>query len=400
VATVIAVTTGCHDSLPIFAVLLGLLRSGSGEEFLLAKAQFWLFALLPWIQRFEKTGNIGAGTPFTNSVSSSVTGLSMLKIPFTLASPGGARGRLNILIFHHVLPARDSLFPDVSCAVEFERHMLWVRSWFNVLPLRSAIDQLYAGTIPRRALAITFDDGYSDNEAIAAPILKRLGLTATFFVATGFIGKGCMFNDRVIEAVRMCRAERLNLTSFGLEDYRLGTGEDRRFAIASILKEIGHREPSARAAIADAIATKAGDLGTPAMMMNPDQIRNLRALGMDIGGHTVSHPILTRLSTGAAFEEMKQGKTELEAILKAPVDVFAYPNGVPVQDYVAEHARMAKECGFVAAVTTAWGAATRRTDRYQLPRFTPWGRTKFRWGARLLANFRVPARGAKASSSA
>jgi peptidoglycan/xylan/chitin deacetylase (PgdA/CDA1 family) len=116
----------------------------------------------------------------------------VLRLPLSLLSPAGERGRLSILIFHRVLARPDPLSPDEPDVVEFEAQMRWVRSWFNVLPLGAAIDRLYAGTIPPRALAITFDDGYADNEELAAPILARLGLSATFFISTGYLGGGIM----------------------------------------------------------------------------------------------------------------------------------------------------------------------------------------------------------------
>jgi len=85
---------------------------------------------------------------------------------------------------------------------------------------------------------------------------------------------------------------------------------------------------------------------------------------------------------------MRDGKAQLEQILGETVNLFAYPNGVPDQDYSAVHATMVRECGFKAAVSTAWGAASMRSDRYQLPRFTPWDRTRLRFGVRLLLNLR------------
>jgi len=130
-----------------------------------------------------------------------------IRAGLSLASPGGTRGRLSILIFHRVLPVKDELIPDLPDVLEFERKMLWVRRWFNVLPLSGAIDRLFEGSLPRRALSITFDDGYGDNEQLAAPLLKRLGLSATFFVTTGFLNGTCMWNDRVIEAIRAARCE-------------------------------------------------------------------------------------------------------------------------------------------------------------------------------------------------
>ena len=94
--------------------------------------------------------------------------------------------------------------------------MRWIRSWFNVLPLALAVERLRQGDLPARALAITFDDGYADNAEVAAPILERLGLPATFFVTTGFLQGGCMWNDRVIEALRNCAADELDLSELGL----------------------------------------------------------------------------------------------------------------------------------------------------------------------------------------
>lgn len=312
----------------------------------------------------------------------------ILRLPLSVASPAGARGRLSILIFHRVLPAADPLYPDVPWAADFEARMHWVRTWFNVLPLAQAIDALYAGRIPSRALAITFDDGYADNEEIAAPILHRLGMTATFFVSTGFLGGGCMWNDRVIEAIRACEAPQIDLRPLGLACHPLGSPAARRQAIDTTLVGIKHLPPEQRQAATQAIVAAAGGRPSPGLMMQPGQVRRLRELGMDVGAHTVTHPILTRLGADAAHEEMSRGKRELEAVLGERVDLFAYPNGVPGQDYGREHAAMARECGFTAAVSTAWGAASARSDRFQLPRFTPWDRTRLRYGVRLLANLR------------
>ena len=312
----------------------------------------------------------------------------MLSLPLSILSPAGARGRLSILIFHRVLPEADPLAPDEPDVARFEAQMQWVRQWFNVLPLGRAVDMLYEGTIPSRALAITFDDGYADNEALAAPILKRLGLSATFFVSTGFLDGGCMWNDRVIEAIRACRADAIDMRPMGLELYPLHSDGARRDAIASLLKAIKHLESGPRACAVDDIVAAAGVRGTPSLMMRADQVRRLRAMGMEIGAHTITHPILTRLDPDAAERELAGSKAYLQEILRERVDLFAYPNGVPGQDYAAEHVEMARECGFKAAVSTAWGAASARSHRFQLPRFTPWDHSRLRYGARLLDNLR------------
>lgn len=314
----------------------------------------------------------------------------MIRLPLSVVSPAGPYGRLSVLIFHRVLARADPLMPDVPDAARFEREMGWIARWFNVLPLEDAVRRLYDGTIPARALAITFDDGYSDNEEVAAPILHKLGLHATFFVSTGFLDGGCMWNDRVIGAVRSCREPILDLRAAGLGAHDIADDARRRTAIHALLKEIKHREPAARQAAVDAVVRASSVDGSPNEMMTAAQVRRLAAGGMAIGAHTVMHPILTRLEPQAAQAEIVEGKRRLEEILGAAgsVRLFAYPNGVPGQDYDITHVKMVRDAGFVAAVSTAWGAASRRSDPYQLPRFTPWDRSSLRYGVRMVANVR------------
>lgn len=310
----------------------------------------------------------------------------MLRLALTLLSPGGARARLSTLIYHRVLPRPDPLFPDLPEAAQFEAQMRWVRDWFNVLPLAEAVDRLHRKTLPERALAITFDDGYADNEELAAPILRRLGLTATFFVATDYVDGGLMWNDRVIEALRACRTDEIDLTSLGLGRLEIQTPVSRRQAIDRVLAQIKHLDYAEREAAVAKIVALAGDPPMPRLMMRPEQVVRLQSSGMTVGAHTMSHPILARLDAKSAWAEIGGSRERLEAMLRERVDLFAYPNGVPGRDYTAEHVEMARRCGFKAAVSTAWGVATRESDPYQLPRFTPWDRSRTRFGARLALN--------------
>jgi peptidoglycan/xylan/chitin deacetylase (PgdA/CDA1 family) len=266
--------------------------------------------------------------------------------------------------------------------------MGWIRDWFNVLPLRAAIEALYRGTLPSRALSISFDDGYSDNEELAAPILQRLGLSATFFVSTGYLFGGCMWNDTIIEAVRGTRVRTLDLTTVGLGEVEVQSLSARRSAITHLLASIKHLEPEKRSAAVEAVVAAACAEPPKDLMMRPEQLRRLRQLGMDVGAHTVNHPILANLGEREARLEIAQGKAQLEDIFGEAVELFAYPNGVPNQDYRQEHVRFVRDLGFAGAVSTAWGAASMRSDRFQLPRFTPWDRSRFRYGARLLWNLR------------
>jgi peptidoglycan/xylan/chitin deacetylase (PgdA/CDA1 family) len=122
-------------------------------------------------------------------------------------------------------------------------------------------------------------------------------------------------------------------------------------------------------------------------MMTEGQLRGLASFDIEVGAHTVSHPILTRVSGATAQREIADSRSTLEAITSRRVNMFAYPNGRPGQDYDRSHVEMVRAAGFDAAVSTAWGAARRDADRFQIPRIRPWDRSALRFSARLLRTF-------------
>ena len=312
----------------------------------------------------------------------------------SLLSPPAKRARLSVLIFHRVLTHPDPIFPGEVDVRQFDQMLGWVKRWFNVLPLDEAAARLKNDTLPARAAAITFDDGYADNHDNALPILQGHGLPATFFIATGYLDGGRMWNDSIIEAARHSPAEQIDLLDFelappsGRQPWSLGTAEAKRAVIGAVLGRIKYAQASQRQGLADAIAARLGG-GLPSnLMMSSQQVRALHQAGMQIGAHTHSHPILARLDAPAARAEIALSKSRLETLLEAPVELFAYPNGRPGQDYVAETVAVVRSLGFKAAVTTAMGSADRLSDPLQLPRFTPWDRSRTRFGLRLAANLR------------
>src|SRR5262249_53288253 len=192
-----------------------------------------------------------------------------------------------------------------------------------------------SGQLPQRALSITFDDGYANNEAVAAPILARLGLHATFFIATGFLDGGRMFNDSVVEAIRRYRGDALDLRSFGLGVYRTGTVDERVSAIAGILAAIKYRRLSERVDLTERFAQLAEVTLPSDLMMTTAQASNLVRMGFALGSHTHSHPILAGLEADEARREIKVGKERVEELAGSRVTLFAYPNGFPDRDYSA-----------------------------------------------------------------
>jgi len=289
-----------------------------------------------------------------------------------LASPAGADARLSILIFHRVHATRDPLFPNEPDAAAFEALAAHLAHRYRVVPLADGVRALRAGTLPARALAITFDDGYADNLTVAAPILQRHGATATIFIATGYLDGGCMFNDVVIEALRSTTRDKVDLRAAGLPPMPVRTWSERRAAIDAVLPVVKYLPSGERDATVREVARRAGVVARPTPMLTGDGVRALAGYGLDVGAHTITHPIFTRIPRLEASREIVDGKAALQALTGREVPLFAYPNGVPGRDFTAEHVAEVRAAGFEAAVTTAIGAATPATDPFQLPRFTPW----------------------------
>lgn len=315
------------------------------------------------------------------------------------AADVAAPDRLSILIFHRVLPRPDPIFPGEMHAARFDALMGLVARSFHVMTLGDAVAARDAGQLPPRAMAITFDDGYADNAQIALPLLQRHGLKATFFVAAGFLDGGRMFNDTVIECLRATRLAQIDLGAWDMGVRPLGSADERRAAIEGLLPKVKYLPLAERQLFLAKLLQLAGQPKLPEnLMMCSNEVVQLHRAGMEIGGHTMHHPILRMLNDAEAEAEIAAGRMCLQTLTDAPVDVFAYPNGRPMQDYDLRHAAIVRKLGFRCAVSTASGVSGASDDRFQLPRFTPWDQSPARWLLRLAAQRCMPPRHALATA--
>lgn len=305
---------------------------------------------------------------------------------YRLVSPAGKRSRLSIFIFHRVVPQADPLLPDEPDAGQFETIVQFIKKNFHVLSLAAAVQRLATGNLPAAAACITFDDGYADNFSVAAPILMKHGLDATFFIASGFINGGRMWNDTVIEAVRKADAGELDWRDIGLGLHAVGDAQSRVTAYQQILGHLKYFDIEQRRELTEEIACRAKLPAHSRLMMTSEQVSGLHAMGMTIGGHTVTHPILAKLDESKARQEIQSGRAMLAEWTGVEPSLFAYPNGVPGRDYSSRDVELVRKSGFNAAVSTAWGVATGATNIFELPRFTPWDRSNWRFGLRCMAN--------------
>ena len=292
--------------------------------------------------------------------------------------------RLCIINYHRVLNSYDPLLetePDVKA---FRWQMKLLANYFNVLPLHDAIMALEAGTLPPRAICITFDDGYRSFYDLAFPILKEFHLPATVFVTAGNLAADNMWNDRIIEVLRRYPRKELNLQRIGFGRYPMSSTSERKHAIDKLITESKYLAPTKRWMVVQEIEGFLNGESAPALMLTRNMISTLAREGIEIGGHTISHPILTNLPDELAYHEILENKKALEILTGKPIRYFAYPNGKFRVDFDERHMKMARDAGYIAAFATDLGVASRNAHKYNLPRGRPWDSSPPFFALRLL----------------
>ena len=260
-----------------------------------------------------------------------------------------ARGRSIVLIYHRVTPAGATPYdvpPNVSVS-RFREHLEALGDIGDIVPLSSLLHEPSSNR--RIRIAITFDDDDSCHVDHALPVLLALGVTATFFLNGRTLhGLGVywwMLLEQLIAREGLNGARRM-----------LGVAGDSPAALAGACEGTPLTERLAE-------MSHQGDAG----LLGEDGIRTLARAGMEIGFHTLHHPVLTTLSDSALDDELENGRDRLAGVVGAAVQLFAYPHG-RFNHHVAERVRAA---GYRAAFRTGGCAIADHTDAFRLGRLSP-----------------------------
>jgi peptidoglycan/xylan/chitin deacetylase (PgdA/CDA1 family) len=235
------------------------------------------------------------------------------------------RSRMTVVAFHRV---NDQMIPDdLTCSsAKFEAFCKFFRRYFRVVPLSEQISGLRSGSDMGGTLSITFDDGYLDNLEVAAPILLKLRLPATFFITTGFIG------SQAIPAWDMHLAHQPGWMSW-------------------------------------------------------DQVRKLHSMGFEIGSHTDTHLDLGTSDAEAVRADLKRSQRKLRDALGVPVKLFAYPFGGP--EHISQRSReLVREVGFTCCAACYSGSNASAPDPFEINRIgiANWFATPDQFGFELLTS--------------
>jgi peptidoglycan/xylan/chitin deacetylase (PgdA/CDA1 family) len=249
------------------------------------------------------------------------------------------RGAVAILLYHRVAELESDPQQLAVTPARFEEHLRVLRAACTPVALADVPRLLRARKLPKRPVAVTFDDGYRDNLHEAKPLLERHGVPATVFVASGYVGRGTEF--------WWDELERLGREDLHAQVKRASLEQRER-----LLVEIRTGDP------------RAGYLS-----VDRDELKRLDGGAVTVGSHTRFHLSLAAQPPDVQRDEIEGGARDLSEWLGRSVDLFAYPFGSPGVDVSDATRRIAREAGVKAAAVNDPRVCSIATSRYALPRF-------------------------------
>ncbi len=290
------------------------------------------------------------------------------------------RHDVRILAYHRVL---DTVEPDdfrfdpelISASSDaFRRQLAIIKRRFAPMRFDELIDALDCGRpVPRRAVLITFDDGYDDNYRVAWPILRDAGLSAMFFVSTGHIDSGRPYAyDWLVHMLCTTRAARLQAPELAIDWPLPDDLHTRRDLANQLLDRIKTLDANAQQALIDRLQS---EWSMPADAGHPDcrpmtwaQLREMRASGMEVGSHGVDHRMLAKMTPAAMCEEVLASKRTIERELGGEAQVISYPVG-GTDAYSSDVIAAVRDAGYRAACSYRAGPeALDAESRYAMRR--------------------------------
>jgi peptidoglycan/xylan/chitin deacetylase (PgdA/CDA1 family) len=275
-----------------------------------------------------------------------------------------------VLGLHRVLPAADygrvnSLEAILMRESTFGEMLAYLKQRFQVISLEAFLEPKKRTRHRAKPLClITFDDGWRDNYTTALPLLQKFGLPAVIFLATASMGKPNGFwVEQVIAASKdPARSERLRLCWQAMQ----GSGH-APFALETAIEILKHMSSVERDQVLAQLLAPANQPAAFAAvdsMLTWEEAREMAEAGIEIGSHTVHHPLLPYEDDGHLRSELAASKQIIEDKIGRPVNSFAYPNGT----WDERVRKQTAETGYRCAFTTGPGWFRSGRDLFAVPR--------------------------------
>jgi peptidoglycan/xylan/chitin deacetylase (PgdA/CDA1 family) len=274
-----------------------------------------------------------------------------------------------IILLYHRIVDENSRYLNKSAVVhhhikDFKREIPYFKRNFQILSMDEVVSHMKLGKGFRRpSMAITFDDGYLDNYTLAYPILKKHRVPATIYLTTGFIGTpDKIWTEQIGLALLETKKDYFNCSSI-LEDKTISikTKGEKEQAYSKISKALKLRPDDERRELLQKLLErlevneKLGRHFGERVMLNWDEVQEMRKDGITIGSHSHTHPILSRMPIQKAKDEILNSKKVVEKNVNIEVKHFSFPNGRE-EDFSEELRDYCREIGFESTCSVIYGA--------------------------------------------
>lgn len=284
-----------------------------------------------------------------------------------------------ILMYHGVRREQDNevsekIFEKHIDSQIFTDHLRILKKYCTPIPLSEIFTEK---KLPANPVVITFDDGYKNNYDVAFPLLQEYQVPATVFVTTGFVDRThFLWTDRLEYIVAHSASKDTISLQGGTLILKMDNEKEKLKTLGLVKEKLKHYNEEARLEILENIAQKLGasyewtQIPPELMPISWDEIREMKSSGLvEIGSHTVSHPILSRCSDEKQLYELATSKYRISEELGDDCILFAYPNGRHI-DYTKKTIHILKKCGYKIALTTISGFYDGyKNDSFEMKRF-------------------------------
>lgn len=303
-----------------------------------------------------------------------------------------------ILLYHRVINLPSDPYRLAVTPEHFAEHLEVLRRHYRPMRLDQLVEAWRVGKLPPRAVAVTMDDGYFDNWQFAQPLLARYEVPMTVFVVLGnllaqrefwwdeleqlFLQPGTLPPTLQLQLDGQQYQWELGTTAHYSEeewqvrrDWHYGcptTPTPRQQVFYSVWQLLHTLSETKRDAVLEQLFLWANKgrhtRATHRALTSAELLQLAEDELVELGAHTMTHPVLAKLSIETQQQQIKQSKTLLEELLGQPVNGFSYPHGLP-GDYTSETVAITRAAGFSYACAAFGGIVDKNTDSFQLPRY-------------------------------
>ena len=295
---------------------------------------------------------------------------------FRIARMLGPSYSLRCVVFHHISAVESPFTAGINVRTtpgDFEAALRFLSTYYKPVRLEDVLDDARGRRLPPNAVLVTFDDAYASVLEVAAPLCRKYGMPAVYFVNAAFLNNQRMAPDNLVCFVADTK---------GMETIKAAVrvvGRNEFSELHSLSEVFSSFFPSITLSERELFLEALRHLGgisesrmakESALYLTTEQLRSLASFDFEIGNHTYSHAHCRRLSQTEICEEIDRNRVELEALSGTKVRSFSQPYGSS-KDLTADLAAHLRKSGHEAVFLSESVANLEGADLFHLDRVNP-----------------------------